>query len=248
MTRFPAAAFGSAMVLAAGVGSAFAADLPGPAPVPPPQAPAVYTPAPPSFSWTGLYIGGNAGWGWSNGSGNFTLGGPTVAGTPDSFSASGNGFVGGGQIGGNYQYGNAVFGLEADFQGTSGSGTLTDSLAKINATAKDPWFGTFRGRLGYAWDRVLLYGTAGGVYGNSTVSGTSAPATGAPVTSFSTSATYLTWTAGAGIEAAFWGPLSAKIEYLYVGTPSATPGIPNVAGVSGTARTSIVRAGLNYHF
>ena len=62
------------------------------------------------------YIGGNAGWGWSNGSGSFTLAGPTIAGMPDSFFASGNGFLGGAQIGGNYQWDGFVFGLEVDFQ------------------------------------------------------------------------------------------------------------------------------------
>lgn len=224
-----------AILLSAGIGIASAADLG--APPPPPQAPAVYVPAP-VFSWNGFYIGANAGYGWSNTSGTMT----TAFGA-ETFSTSGNGFVGGGQAGFNYQWGGVVFGMEADFQGTSVSGTLADNgLLPLNATAKNPWFGTFRGRLGYAWDRVMLYATAGGVYGNETFNGTSNR------TSFSNGATYVTWTAGAGVEVAFWGPLSAKAEYLYMGSPSNFPSIPLATGLSGSAHTNLVRAGINYHF
>jgi outer membrane immunogenic protein len=220
------------------VSAASAADLPGPAPMPPPQAPATYIPMAPVFSWTGFYLGANAGYGWSNGSGNMLTGG-----VGDTFTASGNAFVGGGQLGYNYQFGGGfVLGVEADFQGAFGSGgRLTDGLGLINATVTDPWFGTVRGRLGYAWDRVLLYGTGGLVYGDGTANGTSGVA-------FNNSATYLTWTAGAGAEWAFAGPWSAKAEYLYAGSPSSIPAIPFVSNVSGSAHSNLVRAGINYHF
>jgi outer membrane immunogenic protein len=90
---------------------------------------------------------------------------------------------------------------------------------------------------------VLLYATGGAVYGDSTMSGTVTPG-GA----FSSSATFWTWTAGAGVEAAFWGCWSAKVEYLYVGTPNSTPAIPAVTAASASVNTNIVRAGINYHF
>jgi outer membrane immunogenic protein len=244
MLRFRQVAMVGAALFAGAAGNALAADLPAPAPYPPPQAPATYVPVAPPFSWTGFYIGANAGYAWSNvssGSVGGAIGGVPFAGP---FTASGNGFLGGGQLGYNWQTGSVVFGIEGDFQGTSGSGTVTAVTDAINATAKNPWFGTARGRIGYAFDRVMVYATGGLVYGDATLNGTA----GVGPTPFSTSTTYYTWTAGAGIEAAIYGPLSAKVEYLYAGSPSSVPAIPNVTSVSGTASTSVVRAGLNYHF
>ncbi len=231
MPRYSSTQILTAIFCFSWIGIACAADLPGPPAYPPPQ-------APPVFSWTGFYIGANAGYGWSNGSGNML-----TRGAPDTFSASGNAFVGGGQAGFNYQFGGGVVvGIEADFQGTWGSGTLTDGRGLIDATVKDPYFGTVRGRLGYAWDRVLLYGTGGGVYGDATANGKSAG------TEFSNSASYWTWTAGAGAEWAFAGPWSAKIEYLYAGSPSSVPAIPFVSSIGSSAHSNLIRAGLNYHF
>jgi outer membrane immunogenic protein len=219
----------SAMLASHAVGIAAAADMPAPS----------YTPAPMQFSWSGFYIGGNAGYGWSSGSG--TLATTTGSGT---FSGSGNGFLGGAQAGYNWQIGSFVLGAEADFQGTSASAPINITAGPtISATAKNPWFATGRGRLGYAFDRLMLYTTGGVVYGDNTLSGTE---TG--VGTFSTSATYWSWTAGLGAEAAFWGCWSARVEYLYVGSPSNVPSIPTATGVSGRTNTNIARVGLNYHF
>ncbi|MDE1974808.1 MAG: autotransporter domain-containing protein, partial [Hyphomicrobiales bacterium] len=141
MPRFRVALMASAIFVSA-TGAASAADLPA----------APLVPVTPVFSWTGFYVGANVGYGWGNSSGNMI-----TTGLPDTFSTSGNAFVGGGQMGFNYQFGGGfVLGAEADFQGSFGSGTLTDSDGLINATVKDPWFGTIRGRIGYAMDRVLL--------------------------------------------------------------------------------------------
>jgi outer membrane immunogenic protein len=208
-----------AVLVASGMGAAAAADVP---PLTPPLPPPLPMPVVQVFSWTGFYIGGNAGWGWTNGSGTFT----TALGA-DPFTVSSNGFLGGAQLGYNWQTGPFVFGAEADFQGTTASGSLNASAGPtITGTAETPWFGTVRGRVGYAMDRVLLYATAGAVYGDSSWSGT----------------------AGAGAEMAFWGCWSAKLEYLFVGTPSTTPAVPTVTAVSGNANRNIVRVGLNYHF
>lgn len=220
----------SAILLSSGIGLATAADL-----SPPPA----YVPAPQVFSWTGFYIGGNAGYGWTNGSGTLT----TATGT-ESFTVSGNGFLGGAQAGYNWQVGPAVFGAEADFQGTTASGPFGATAGPtISATEKVPWFGTVRGRLGYAIDRVMLYATGGAVYGDTTLNGTVST-----VGPFSNSTTFWSWTAGAGVEAAFWGCWSAKLEYLYIGNPNRTPVIPAITALSGSANTNIVRAGINYHF
>jgi outer membrane immunogenic protein len=215
--------------------TAFAADMPARMPA---KAPPVLYTAP--FSWTGFYAGVNAGWGWTSGSGTIALGGPA-----GPYSGSGNGFLGGGQLGYNWQSGAAVFGLETDFQGSTGRGSVNGNAgaAVINATAKAPYFGTIRGRLGYAFDRSLLYITGGGAYGQSTLNGT--VSTTGP---FSSSATYWAWTAGAGYEAMLWDRWSAKIEYLYVGTPSKSPVPPGTTAMSGNGHTNLVRVGLNYHF
>jgi outer membrane immunogenic protein len=230
------AAAGSLIIAAAS--PTFAADLARPAPYAPYAPPAaVYAPV---FSWTGFYVGGNAGWGWTKGDGDIAFGGPS-----GSFSGDGNGFLGGAQIGYNWQAGNWVYGLEADFQGSAGKGDVHGSAGGVtfSGDSKNPWFATARGRIGYAFGRSMIYGTGGAVYGKSTLDGTSTLGG-----SFSDSTTYWTWTAGLGYEAMLWDRWSAKIEYLYAGTPSDVPTPPGTSNVDGSANTSIVRAGLNYHF
>ncbi len=190
----------------------------------------------PLYNWSGLYIGANIGWGWGSGSGTATIGGIT-----GPTSGSGNGFLGGAQIGYNMQAGAWVFGLETDFQGSGGESTVTGPNA-TTATAKGPWFGTIRGRLGYAFDRSLLYVTGGGVYGRANLDGTSGGV------AFSSSTTAWSWTLGGGLEQALWDRWSAKLEYLYVGSPNKVPVPPATTAVSGDSHGHIVRAGLNYRF
>jgi outer membrane immunogenic protein len=234
MPRFLRAFCVGAILVVGGLQAAAAADaMPPPPPLPLP------VPIVQVFSWTGFYIGGNAGWGFTNGSGTFT----TALGA-DPFTVNTNGFIGGAQLGYNWQTGPMVFGAEADFQGTAASGSLSATAGPtISATAKTPWFGTLRGRVGYAFDSVLLYATGGGVYGDSSWNGSVST-----VGNFSSATTFWTWTLGAGVEAAFWGCWSAKLEYLFAGTPSSTPTVPTVTAVSGNAGANIVRVGLNYHF
>jgi len=114
----------------------------------------------------------------------------------------------------------------------------------VTCETKNTWLSTFRGRIGYAFDRWMPYITAGGAYGN--VKATiSAPIVGTLV---SASSGQLGWTAGVGLEYAFLSNWSAKIEYLYVDlgkfdTGFATPLVDNVS-----LKENIVRAGLNYKF
>ena len=228
-------------MLAGAVGMASAADLP-PAPpaYPPPTAPVAYVPGPPPFSWTGFYFGGSVGYGWTNGSGTLTTTSPT--GFP--VSLSGNGVVVGPDIGFNWQFGPAVAGLEGDFQGTFETASVTATGVLAGGRETIPYFGTIRGRLGFAFERILLYATGGGVFAKDSLAAFSAAGP-----QFSSSATFGSWTAGAGIEAALWGPLSAKIEYLYINMPSSSlPAIPTVTAVSLTSHTNVIRAGFNYHF
>jgi outer membrane immunogenic protein len=237
MARYSPVVACGAMLVSSCIRIASAADMP--LPYEPPSV--VYAPVPQVFSWSGFYLGGNAGWGWTNASGTFTS--TTGGGT---FSGSGNGFLGGAQAGYNWQTGPFVIGAEADFQGTTASGSVNATTGPtISSTEKTPWFGTLRGRVGYAADRVLFYATGGGVYGNSSLSGTVSS-----VGPFSSSTTFRSWTAGAGVEWAFYGCWTAKLEYLYVGSPSKFPPLPTVISVTenNSSNTNIVRAGINYHF
>jgi outer membrane immunogenic protein len=211
--------------------AASAADLPT-------KAPRVYAPA--AYDWTGFYVGANAGWGWTNGSGTitFTSGSGPVTG-------NGNGFVGGAQAGYNWQSGAIVLGLEADAQLTANSGSFNGSAGGVSftSTAKVPWFSTVRARLGYAFDRWMVYGTGGGAFGQGKSDGTLST-TGA----FSSTKNFETWTAGGGVEFALREDWTAKVEYLYIATPDHVPVPPGTSDISGNINTQIARVGLNYRF
>ena len=223
-------------------GVAMAADL-GPPPIigkAPPLEPYVI----PYFSWTGLYVGANVGYGWGNGSGTVTNTTLAPIGASGPVSGSGHGILGGIQLGYNYQMGAWVFGLETDFQGSDGKGSFHGNTGAVtfSGTSKTDWFGTVRARAGYAMDRWLFYVTGGGLYAHSSITGIDSLAR-----SFSASAVGITWTVGAGVEAALWDNWTAKIEYLYAGTPN---DVPTRSGtkVSGNVDENIVRAGVNYRF
>jgi opacity protein-like surface antigen len=89
----------------------------------------------------------------------------------------------------------------------------------------------------------MVYLTGGGVYGESTIDGTSS-VTGP----FSVSKQFFTYTAGAGAETALWSRWTAKVEYLYVGTPNHIPVPPGTTNITGSVTSHLVRAGLNYRF
>jgi len=227
MKRF---VFAGALALAAG-GQALAADLPPPM-APPPRAPATYVPAPvPIFSWSGIYIGVNGGYAF--GTSDDSVGGGTL---------KANGFLLGGTVGGNYQFGNFVVGIEGDGDWSNLDGTSTTTC--VGCETKSTWLATVRGRAGYAWDRVLFYGTAGGAFGN---------VQSGPISGPFNSATQAGWTAGAGVEAAFAPNWTAKVEYLYVdfsGLSCSGDGVITGCGTgnSVTLTENLVRAGVNYKF
>lgn len=160
-----------------------AADLPvAPAPI----APAGRVPAsPPAYNWTGFYLGLNGGYGFATANVTGTFGGASA-----SASENLSGLVGGGQVGFNYQ---GVFGLEADIDGSSQSKTTTAGI--VSATDKITYIGTVRGRIGAAFDRVFLYATGGGGYGEF-----SSSVTVAGFGTFSGSKSRAVWTIGAGLD------------------------------------------------
>jgi outer membrane immunogenic protein len=212
----------SGLALLALISSASAADLPRAVPY---GAPAAY---PVGYNWTGLYIGINGGGAWARSSWD----GFAVSNSP-------SGGMIGATAGYNWQGASPwVFGLEGDIDWTGISGS-TACAAGICET-KNSWFGTARGRVGYAWDRIMPYITGGAAFGN-----IKANVTGFPGASDSR----LGWTIGFGAEAVLMGKLTAKVEYLYadlgnMSCSAAACGLPTNVDL----RPSILRAGLNYRF
>jgi outer membrane immunogenic protein len=238
-------------------GPALAADLPvrqAPAYVPPPVV--VY------YNWTGCYLGLNGGYGWrQDHTVDATIG--VVSSNVDSLGASGG--FGGGQVGCNYQAGAAVFGVETDFQGSGISKSFGPTAltlpAALTVTASDKlkWFGTLRGRLGYAADRVLLYVTGGLAYANNSFNFSGVDAGGNSFT-IDNSTTKMGWVAGAGVEWAVAGSWTVKAEYQYLNFGSVGPfsvaavdpvGVPTgvlVTTSSHKADFQTIRIGFNYLF
>jgi outer membrane immunogenic protein len=246
--------FAVASLLAASRASA--ADLPVPA--------RAYIPAPvPIYDWGGGYIGINGGYAFGQSQWSDPL---------NLNSSTGNFNVNGGLIGGTIgvsgQWGAWVFGVEGDLDwqglsGTSGSpfcaslitSTAINALpAGLSCKTQSNWIGTVRARAGYAWDRVLLYGTAG-IAGANVQTGLS----GLPQqTNF-----VVGWTAGAGLEWAFAENWTMKVEYLFVdlnnavcnhgyscgydAAATATTGALNSTS-SVKLNENIVRVGVNFKF
>jgi outer membrane immunogenic protein len=237
---------------------AFGADLPV-SPGPPPAAvPVVYNPVTPG-PWTGFYVGGNLGYGWTNSIANYTLTGNAFS-TDATFTGPSqtlNGANGGFELGYNFQTGNFLIGVEGDIQGSSQDQSFNNvcgAACAIGESSTLDWFSTFRGRAGFALKDVLFYGTGGlsWTHSNNTFSGTFG-GVATPLASFSRD--NVGWTAGGGIEWMFWYGWSAKIEYLYLGNTAASSivSIPAASGggvllSTANASDNIVRAGVNYHF
>jgi outer membrane immunogenic protein len=205
-----ALAAAAAAVLA---GSAFAADLPL-APPPPPV---------PIFTWTGVYLGGQIGYAWGNDKPNWAIGTP-AAFFSDNFGNSAQGVIGGAHVGYNLQINQWVIGIEADVDGTSLSKTvlvpLTDGFGNtgtITATSRSSVQGSIRGRIGWAFDRVLVYGTGGVAFAGITNNfvDTTGLFTGFPGSNASFSNTRTGWTAGGGLEYAVTNNWSVRAEYRY---------------------------------
>ena len=213
----------------------FAADMALKAPPPPP---------PPPFSWTGFYIGGELGGAWANGHVNDSLFGLNVSSNHD-------GWLGGAVVGYNLQTSNIVFGIEADFDGTSlkatGSGVFIPGVGTLQASAKTDWITTVAGRVGFAAaDRALIYVKGGGGWVGNTASITNLT-TGAAVSASNTNSG---WLIGGGLEYAFTPNWSSKLEVDYLGLRSWSWNSTVFPGDTFTASRNItmVKAGINYRF
>ena len=184
----------------------------------------------PVYNWGGIYYGINGGYGF--GKSEWTS--PTAS--TGNFSTSG--FAVGGTAGANYQMDAFVMGVEGDidWMGVKGtSGVCTPAPCET----KNSWLSTFRGRFGYAADRVLFYGTFGGAYGNIE----SGASTG---TLFNNNK--LGWTAGAGVEAALADNWTARVEYLFVDFQNDSPFSSGGVPITVKLNENLVRFGVDYKF
>jgi outer membrane immunogenic protein len=218
----------------------------------------------PAWNWSGFYAGLNAGYArgttvWNDLDASFTLGGTLL-------NESTNGFIGGGQVGYNWQFRHAVVGVETDFNYLSLKQTTGffdnvpgSGFAKFALTDAVRWLGTVRGRAGLALDNVLIYLTAGLAYGRTehtvTVVGVPPPVT--PTVAHDFSGTKVGAVAGVGTEYALDPRWSVKAEALYVDLGKRTGIFHGGDGVisstvNGRLETLdtmwIVRGGVNYKF
>ena len=212
------------------------------------------------FTWTGLYVGGDGGYGWHVAKGTLT----TAAGAPlAGYDYNVNGPFAGVFLGGNYQFGRFVAGVEGDWQrsnltgnneqqATIGAaaampaptGTLPGGPFTVSTTIKDDE--SVRGRLGFAFDRFLLFATGGFAWGDP--SNSCALFGAAPFIANGSDASG--WTAGAGLDYALTDNVFGRIEYRY--TDLRTSGFVNVpadaADASNRVPISDVRVGFAYKF
>ena len=220
--------------------------------------------ATPVYNWTGFYGGLNAGASWGQAGNTFNF---VPTGVAPAFIASDSshpaGFIGGGQLGYNWQVNTVVLGLETDVQGSTQRASATaPGLAttcagcSVSETDKLTWFGTTRGRIGLASDGWLPYVTGGVAYAGVQSNGTQ-PVPGISVVPTLGGSTVRTgWTVGGGLEAALSGRWTWKVEYLYMnlGTANFTTSSPTPPFAPGSftqsmsVTDSIVRGGVNLRY
>jgi outer membrane immunogenic protein len=188
-------------------GTAVAADLP--------RGQTPYYPPPVSiYNWSGFYAGLNLGYEW---------------GHVTNSNIDPAGIAGGGQLGYNWQTGQFVFGAETDIQFSGAD----DTFAPYKFS--NPWFGTLRGRAGYAINNVLLFATFGLAYGG----------LDGQFLGLEESKTLFGWAGGLGMEVGFTPNWSAKVEYLYMDLGSRAF---SITGIDNGLQSSYLRFGVNYHF
>ena len=229
----------------------------------PPAAPA------PAFTWTGVYVGGQIGYGWGDNDGNVTYMTPGGLAGGDSLNGDASGVIGGAHVGYNLQLNDWVVGLEGSVDGTTVQKTTTIGFVdtavdfdgyypysgSVSARVQSAIQGSIRGRAGYAFDHVLIYGTGGAAFGGFSTglilgavdaSGSYYAVGGHP-------ATRAGWTAGGGIEYAVDNNWSLRSEYRYsdFGHLADLPVSP-VAGLGYSASRHLaqnqVQVGFSYKF
>jgi opacity protein-like surface antigen len=214
------------------------------------------------WNWSGLYLGGHLG------------AALTATDLVDPFGVAlfgdrvrSPGFIGGGQIGYNYQSGPVVFGIEADVSGDVSDGTNTcfatsGQTVSSNCRVRPDLYATLTGRLGYAAGRTLLYGKGGAAWTHGAVDmffnqNNFGPGFTTAVVSSSSSFNATGWTVGGGVEYALTPAWSEKLEYDYLDFGGRNVATPYVAGnpsglnapvTSVAEHVHQVKFGLNYRF
>jgi outer membrane immunogenic protein len=219
-------------LVALGSAAATAADLPSR------SAPPVYAAPVPVFTWTGFYVGGQGG---GVAGGDFDFRNNTVAGGPVTARASVGGFVAGGQVGYNWQWGNIVAGIEGDVFYSDYGNRLSFAgpgfgAGSVSARA-DGFSANATGRIGYAFGRTLVYAKGGWAYLDSV----RFSAAGLGLGAGSVRTDMDGWTVGGGIEHAIMDNVSLGIEYRY------TQYNPKTINVAAAPATLPVRVELDSH-
>lgn len=168
------------------------------------------------YMWQGPYVGANLGAQW---------------GSINNNSANPFGVAGGVQAGYNAQHGQFVFGGETDLQVSDADDTFA------SWKFSNPWFGSLRGRAGFAMSNVMFYGTVGLAYGSLKIRNT--------LTGVSESHASTGWAGGAGMEVALMGNWTARAEYLYVDLNSSSFVLD---GNNHGLQSNVLRMGVNYRF
>ena len=217
-------------------GAAMAADISRPVYKAPPAGA-----LPVAYDWTGFYVGGHVGYGWAEKDWRDAFG--------LNVSNKADGFLGGGQVGFNYQTGMFVFGVEGDFswadiKGGSNIGPVIGAPLGATFNTDVDFTATLTGRLGLAFDRWLVYGKGGVAWAHDkydtnfyTFPGTA-----------SLSETRIGWTVGAGVEYAFAPNWSTKLEYNYMDFGTRNVSFAPFTSTAIDQQIHAVKFGINYKF
>jgi outer membrane immunogenic protein len=251
----------SSIVVAAAAGSAVApnakaADIPVKAPK---------MVAAPAWNWTGFYVGGHLGAAWQDPRATGSYVDDAANRITVTNAAKSTGFIGGAQIGYNWQTGIFVYGVEADISDLSSSGRVgqtavapNDPDAFLTSSSETKWLGTVRGRLGVTFfgGRTLAYATGGWAYGHVVNTHTEVVAAAGNLTAtWVESSNRSGYAVGGGIEHMLTPNWTVRVEGLYVDLGDKTLLTPNTGTcvnvcdpVVFSNKMTTVRAGINYKF
>lgn len=204
-------------------------------------APPVETPA---FSWTGFTVGLDVGYAWAQASGQDCNWGRNKC---PAYSTGADGIVGGAYAAFNWQVDHIVLGIEGDIEGSAVTGTSAFSSPFTNYlyghAVDESWQASLRARLGYAFDRTLVYVTGGvayaDVFNNLWRLGKSFHAY---------SETRPGWTVGAGVEQALSDHFTARLEYRYTGFDSSENSVGTNSTILQDLNQQAIRMGIGYKF